>query len=142
MKGRYDAVQLAKKVVSLANDNNMYISNLQLQKVMYYIQGSFMKKFNYKAFDDEIECWPYGPVVKRIWSVFNVFGRNPIRRCQSDLKLSENEQQEILRILKSKLRMNVWDLVDQTHEELPWSRANKMGMTCLRDCDMEEFFCK
>lgn len=142
MKGRYDAVQLAKKVVALANDNDMYITNLQLQKVMYYIQGEFMKKFNYKAFADPIECWPYGPVIKRVWSVYNSFGRKPININDANLCLDVREESCIKRIIKEKLKMNVWDLVDQTHAELPWSHANEMENPFISDSDMEAYFCQ
>ncbi len=142
MKGKYDVVQLAKKVVSIANENNLFITNLQLQKVMYYIQGMFMNKFGMKAFDDSIECWTYGPVVKKVWNVFNQFGRKPIKESNSDLTIQKEEEQVIVNILYDKLRMNVWDLVDETHEEEPWKNANKNKWAQISDKDMERFFCQ
>lgn len=142
MKARYEAVSLAKKIVSLANNNDLYITNLQLQKVLYYVQGTFMNKFKEKAFAEDMECWPYGPVVKKVWSTFNVFGRNPIRNCSSNLQLLQCEENIIIDILLKKLNMNVWDLVDQTHEEIPWKRANESHSIYLKDEDMKEFFCR
>lgn len=32
--GKYSAIELADKIVSIANDNDLTISNLQLQKVL------------------------------------------------------------------------------------------------------------
>ncbi len=142
MDGRYDAVELAAKVISIVHDNGMYITNLQLQKVMYYIQGEFMKKFNYKAFVDPIECWPYGPVIKRVWRVYNSFGRKPINTGGSSLCLDVREESCIKKIIKEKLKMNVWDLVDQTHAELPWKHANEIENPFISDSDMEEYFCR
>lgn len=142
MESKYEAVELANEVVSLANENNMYISNLQLQKIMYYIQGEYMKKFGIKAFGDDIECWPYGPVIKKVWKIFNLFGRKPICDCVSMLKLEKIEKELIIKILKEKLTLNVWDLVDQTHNELPWKNANQNNWAIIRDEDMERFFCQ
>ena len=142
MKSKYDALELSKKVISLAEENGLYISNLQLQKVMYYIQGNFMKEFNKKAFLDNIECWEYGPVIKKIWSTFNVYGSSPIRGINSQLNITEDEKCLIISILKDKLSMNVWRLVDETHDELPWKNANHSGSSILSDADMVEYFCK
>lgn len=142
MKGKYDVVELSKKVISIANENGIYITNLQLQKIMYYIQGNFMKNYGIKAFDEPIECWPYGPVIKRVWRLFNVFGRNPVRYPESSLVITDSEYKLILDILKEKTQLNIWDLVEETHNELPWKKANSQGKTILSDADMKEFFCR
>jgi uncharacterized phage-associated protein len=41
------------------------ISNLQLQKILYYIQKTFLEN-GMVAFDDEIEAWKFGPVVPAV----------------------------------------------------------------------------
>lgn len=144
MKGRYDAVELAKEIVYISKENSLYISNLQLQKVMYYVQGNFIKEFKEKAFDDAIECWPYGPVVRRVWRLFNIFGRKPLNNFASEsvLKLRSEEKNIIIRVLRDKLKMNVWELVDCTHKEFPWKNANENNLEIIKDSDMERFFCQ
>lgn len=140
MLAKYDAIKLSEKVINIAYENHFFICNLQLQKVMYYIQGTFMKCFHKKAFYDDIECWPYGPVVKRVWSKYNVYGRRPIRNVHSSLKITEEEYRLISGILNKKLSKNIWDLVDETHSEFPWLNANKNGRNVISDKDMETFF--
>lgn len=142
MEGKYNALDLAEKIIQISNSNGMYITNLQLQKIMYYTQGQFMKKFGYKAFEEKIECWPYGPVIKRVWAKFTNYGRRPILDIASDLEINNEEEKLISHILDEKLSMNVWDLVDQTHDELPWYEANLTGATYISDSSMEEFFCR
>ena len=114
---KYNALDLAKKIVNIAGDMGFSITSLQLQKVMYYVQGNYMKAFSEKAFEEDILCWDYGPVVESVWRFF------------------------IETILKEKLSMNVWDLVDETHRELPWKRANEYGNDKISIQDMERFFC-
>lgn len=142
MNSCHDAVELAEKVISIVHENGMYITNLQLQKVMYYIQGEYLHKFGCKAFDDPTECWPYGPAIKRIWNVYDTYGRKPINSRESNLSLSIQEEVCIKKVINEKLRINVWDLVDQTHAELPWRSANDKGAAYINEKDMETFFCQ
>lgn len=142
MKAKYDVVELSEKIIELSNSLELSITHLQLQKVLYYVQGEFMKNFGYKAFGDQIECWPYGPVVKRIWDIYNVYGRRPLKSSKASLVIGEQEKKVIVDILLNKLRMNVWDLVDATHDELPWMNANQKNELIISDMDMEKFFCQ
>lgn len=143
MKAKYDVIELADKIVNMSNEMGFYITNLQLQKIMYYVQGGFLRQFGYKAFLEPIECWPYGPAIKKVWRKYNSFGRRPIIvDVPSSLILDEQEESCILDIIKSKLCMNVWALVDQTHEELPWQQANLNNNSVISDADMEAFFCR
>lgn len=142
MKGKYDTVQFAEYIIQLCNESCQYVSNLQLQKILYYVQGEFMKCFGYKAFEDPIECWPYGPVVKKVWKIYSAYGRKPINCHNSTIQLNEKELLCTKRIINAKLRMNVWDLVDETHKELPWRKANEENKTYICDKDMEAFFCQ
>lgn len=142
MIAKYDVMKLAGKVINMSNDNRLFITNLQLQKILYYIQGEFMRQFHYKAFSEPIECWPYGPAIKKVWIKYNSFGRRPIVGVQPSLILDEQEESCILDIINNKLCMNVWTLVDQTHEELPWHNANLNNNSIISDADMEAFFCR
>ena len=49
----YDAVELAKYIVSKCIKDEHPISNLQLQKILYYIQKRFVDEGT-RAFSDEI----------------------------------------------------------------------------------------
>lgn len=139
---KYNALDLAKKIVNIACDMGFSITSLQLQKVMYYVQGNYMKAFSEKAFEEDILCWDYGPVVESVWRFFNRYGRYPIKhKFETSVELTEHEKNLIETILKEKLSMNVWDLVDETHRELPWKRANEYGNDKISIQDMERFFC-
>lgn len=98
--GKYSAIELADKIVSIANDNDLTISNLQLQKVLYYVQGTFMRLYGKKAFNNKIACWPYGPVVREVWHYFNNYGRFPIYNIRSTLSITNDEYSLILNIRK------------------------------------------
>ena len=50
----YKAIDIAKYIINKCTIDQHPISNLQLQKILYYVQKAFLEK-NMVAFDDEIE---------------------------------------------------------------------------------------
>ena len=42
------------------------MSNMKLQKMLYYQQGFHLAYFGTPLFDEEIEAWMYGPVVPSV----------------------------------------------------------------------------
>lgn len=103
---KYNALDLAKKIVNIAGDMGFSITSLQLQKVMYYVQGNYMKAFSEKAFEEDILCWDYGPVVESVWRFFNRYGRYPIKhKFETSVELTEHEKNLIETILKEKTHL-------------------------------------
>ena len=46
------------------------ISNLKMQKLLYYAQGHFSALYDEPLFEERIEAWRYGPVVKNVYDRF------------------------------------------------------------------------
>ena len=53
-------LELSKYIVMKCIKDNHPISNLQLQKILYYIQREFLQKLGMLAFSESIEAWPFG----------------------------------------------------------------------------------
>ena len=70
---KMDVKELAIGIISYCNNNNIRISNLKLQKILYYIQGYAIKETHEPAFDAEIHNWQYGPVVEEVYFEYNQF---------------------------------------------------------------------
>lgn len=54
------------------------IDQMKLQKLLYYAQAWHLAIKGQPLFDDDIEAWPWGPVVRSIYGRTKVFGRLPI----------------------------------------------------------------
>ena len=61
----YTAINLSKYIVFKCIEDGHPISNLQLQKILYYIQKDFLCRDDL-AFSDDIEAWQFGPVVPNV----------------------------------------------------------------------------
>ena len=80
------AIECAAFLVSHACENNKLISNLQLQKMLFFAQVDYMKKHDWnKLFDDEIHAWQYGPVIPYVYNAYSRYGGSPILRPEFSL---------------------------------------------------------
>lgn len=141
MRAKYDALSIANEIILIAKENYKHITNLQLQKILYYVQGNFMRLFGYKAFDEKILCWDYGPVVEDVWHKYNIYGRSPLSPDANKHICSKQEIHLITDVVNEKLNLNVWKMVDDTHNEYPWKNANDNNKAVISDEDMEKQFC-
>lgn len=113
----YSAIDLSKYIINKCSCDKKPISNLQLQKILYYIQREFLKKDS-QAFPDSIEAWQFGPVVPNSYYNFCGFGSMPISiDYDSTILLDSNDAIIIDAIIETKRLLNPWDLVDDTHKD-------------------------
>ena len=74
----YSAMQIAKYTINKCTTEGHPISNLQLQKILYYIQRELLQS-GIDGFEDEIQAWQFGPVVPEVYRQYCGFGAIPIR---------------------------------------------------------------
>lgn len=126
-----EAIVLAKYIVSKCMTDGKPISNLRLQKTMYYIQKDFIKRGN-EAFMDDIEAWQFGPVVPNVYYRFSGYGSMPITAIYEDSIVgcySTSDINTIDTIIESKRELDPWDMVEETHKANgAWDRVFKNGL--------------
>ncbi|MGN0382542.1 MAG: Panacea domain-containing protein [Suilimivivens sp.] len=123
----YSAVELSKYIVTKCIRDGHPISNLQLQKILYYVQKAYLD-INSRAFFDEIEAWQFGPVVPSAYYRFSGFGAMPITLSYSGVSINPSDQQIIDPIVVEKRSMNPWDMVEDTHKPNgAWSQVYRNG---------------
>lgn len=139
----YTALEVAKYIINKCIELNRPISNLQLQKILYYVQGEYMKKNNGQAlFNDDIEAWQYGPVVPNVYYKFNIFSSGKIDTQQTmNEPIRKDDYKDIDSIIECKSKLSPWELVKSTHSELPWKKNYELGKNCLISKeDLKTFF--
>ena len=58
----YRASDIARYIIERCKETNRTISNLKLQKILYFVQAEFLVSTNHACFSDPIEAWDFGPV--------------------------------------------------------------------------------
>ncbi|MBE6598558.1 MAG: DUF4065 domain-containing protein [Ruminococcaceae bacterium] len=117
-----DSIWLANYVISLFEDRDAPITNLKLQKVLYYIQGYFYRWFGKPAFLDDIYHWQYGPVVPVVYYAYNDNGSDSLesRLILPGCEIEDREKELISAIVKKCSGISTSRLVSMTHSETPW----------------------
>lgn len=124
------------------------ISNLKMHKLLYYAQGHYLAIFDEVLFDDDIEAWKYGPVVKNVYDRFKVYGNLAIDFKELDNfkhELYTERHLDILPFVFNKYNIQAKELVNMTHSEKPWRTyydkhtTNLIPVDVIRDFFKEEF---
>ena len=134
------AHEVAKYLVSLVDeDAGDSISNLKLQKLLYYAQGGFLAVHDKPLFPEAIKAWEHGPVVPQEYHAFKEFGGGPIPVEQVDLTRYSPEVREVLDEVNSVYgQFTASKLRAMTHSEPPW-RDTPLNEVITLD-KMKDFF--
>lgn len=123
----FKALDLAKYIITKCSEDGKPISNLQLQKILFYIQKEYLVQTGMPAFLDRIEAWQYGPVVPVVYSRFCGYGARPIQTKFFDISI--NDTTIIDKVLIEKRSMDPWKLVAETHRENgAWAKVFNAGL--------------
>ncbi|MBO3420196.1 Panacea domain-containing protein [Clostridium perfringens] len=139
----YEAIEIAKYIINKCIEYNRPVSNLQLQKILYYVQGEYIKITGGDIlFNDKIEAWTYGPVVPSVYYEFNCFSSSDINLIY-DVKDIEFRIREIIDpIIEEKSLLSAWKLVENTHNEIPWKTSYEEGRNnTIEIATMQKYFC-
>lgn len=141
MNGRYCVDDVARYIINYCNDSEYIISNLKLQKILYFVQAKFLTEMTYPCFSEEIEAWNFGPVVPQIYSEYKKFGSGNIPKIMTYYKYSEDDyfsaekckytpdvigqddQPLIESMVDSCNNYSASQLVSITHKQAPWIKA-------------------
>ena len=123
----YKAMELSTYIVSKCIKEDCPSSNVQLQKILYYIQKAFLNRGD-RAFSDNIEAWQFGPVVPNVYDHYCGYGAMPISFSSIKYDVAKEDKQLIDSIVESKRVLAPWDLVEETHKKGgAWDKTYKNG---------------
>lgn len=131
--------QIADYLLAKADDDaGDLISNLKLQKLLYYSQGFHLALTDQPLFSEPIVSWTHGPVVTSIYHEFKDCGQGGIPR-PSEVPVFDEDTAELLdEVYKVYGQYSAWKLRNLTHDEPPWKEA-RSGEALSLD-RMREYF--
>lgn len=140
------AMDVAKYLIHLRDndeDQGQYfsLSNLKLQKLLYYCQGGHYLWDDERLIDDAFfEAWDYGPVIAEVYKSFKRFGQSDLYTDESYDNLSEDERDTIEAVWEQLKTNHAFDLVKSTHEETPWLEARNNNRVFIPNPAIRDFF--
>lgn len=140
----YKAIDIANKLLKYAADSpeGEYMSNMKLQKMLYYQQGFHLAYFDTPLFDEELEAWMYGPVVPCVYDTFQSYGSRGIEPSGKGVTLEKEEEALFAEVCRIYGAYSATGLMNMTHSEKPWkSTPTGMGNVISKSV-MKMFFKK
>lgn len=137
----YSALEVARFVIEYCRKNGLLMSNLKLQKVLYFIQAEFLVRNGEPCFFERIEAWPFGPVVSNVYHEYKTFGSSNIYSNLSNFyDIAEEDRNIIKDIVKACNRFSATQLVELTHNQAPWKNAYNNGNRIITNDSILEYF--
>jgi len=107
------------------------ISNLKLQKLVYYAQGFTLAILDAPLFEEPIEAWEHGPVVRPLYDRYRIHEACAIPAedpHSADGCFSAQELEVLEEVYQVFGQFSAWKLRNLTHEEAPWLETPQNGV--------------
>lgn len=122
MSARGVAEYFLAKVDEDAGDG---LSNLKVQKLVYYAQAYYLALHRRPLFSERIEAWAHGPVIPDLYHEFKRFGAGSIACSDTDYPddINKDDSEYLDEVYNVFGQYSAWKLRDMTHAEPPWKDA-------------------
>lgn len=90
MMKMYDVLDICRYIINCSYKNLDGISNLKLQKILYFVQIQFLREYNKLCFIDNIEAWDFGPVIPKAYKEYSIYGDLPIQYINTYIEYTPN----------------------------------------------------
>jgi uncharacterized phage-associated protein len=118
----YNVFDIATKILyrGANSEGGELISNLKLQKLLYYMQGFHLVIFDTPLFEEEIEAWQYGPVVPEVYHKYKIYGNTGLVPEGHLISLNQKEERLFDEVFSVYGEYSAIGLMNLTHNEKPW----------------------
>lgn len=126
----YKAMEIANYVLGYyVIEKDDFISNLKLQKVLYFLQANHLVETGNPLFEDEIEAWDFGPVIVEVYNRYKMYGASSIPFDFIDR--NHDYKKHVLRkdmaimndLLDELISISSTSLLETIHNQKPWEEG-------------------
>jgi uncharacterized phage-associated protein len=114
------ASEIADYFIYVANETGSYLSNLKLQKLLYYAQAWHLALYDVPLFEEDFEAWIHGPVIPFLYEQYQTYGWQPLLKEVQKPQFSEELQNFLEEVTDEYFILDALELEMMTHREAPW----------------------
>lgn len=139
----YSALDVSKYIIKRCNEKGSTVSNLKLQKILYFVQAEFLVSTGKACFPEEIEAWDFGPVVPEVYHRYKMYGSANIpymgRGCS--VRFLPKDKELMDGIIDECSKYSASALVEITHSQDPWRKAYRPYMgNVIKKQSIKQYF--
>lgn len=138
----YDALIIARYIIDRCNDKRYAISNLKLQKILYFVQAEFLVVMNVPCFRENIEAWDSGPVVPVVYQKYKVYGGGNIPSVKpTHLSGINGDAQKLIHgVVDECSKYSASKLTEIVHHQSPWKNAYQRRDNTISNTVIKKYF--
>jgi uncharacterized phage-associated protein len=142
----YPVEEIVEYVRYRTEETENMISNLKLQKVLYFLQAEFLIRFGYPCFMEAIEAWNFGPVVPSVYIEYQVYGAASIPyhhfKKGKYFPFSKEERKTMDKVIKLLEPYQAYQLTEITMQQTPWTDAYWRQNKTITNESLLQYFAK
>jgi uncharacterized phage-associated protein len=127
----YPALEIAKCIIKIANDQivdedpetgrkiSEGVTNMKLQKLLYFAQAAHLAVYGEPLFNDEIQAWKFGPVVPNVYRFYKVKG-DQLLRNEDDFYCDPQLEGFLKDVWKIFGKYSAYELANISHKHDPY----------------------
>lgn len=122
----YNALDVARYIMAYEKEQGRPISNLRLQKLLYFVQAQFVVFKGIPCFSTRMEAWDFGPVVPVVYREYRIYGGAtiPVSFRSADINTITDEDKSLIDLMLDHCgTISTTELVSISHKQDPWKAA-------------------
>lgn len=142
------AHDVAKYIIADFHEAEDLITNMKVQKLLYYVQGWHLGLYKSPVFKEELQAWVHGPVQYEVYNQYREYRWNPISHEVEKPDFEQSLVRHIDQVLATYGGETAYMLELMSHQEDPWMEARN-GLSADSPCNtvisnktMNRFFSK
>ncbi|MDO8431954.1 MAG: DUF4065 domain-containing protein [Candidatus Binatus sp.] len=140
----YPASLIAKYILTFSDPDNAgeLVTNMKLQKLLYYAQGFSLAINERSIFNEPIEAWVHGPVVPKVYREYSHYGAAgiPVPEDYDSSQISPADRDLLDEVWSVYGQYSAWKLRNMTHEETPWKQGRTRSDRLITEDSLMDFF--
>lgn len=122
-----NVMDVANFLIYLMPEEENELTNLKLNKLMYFAQGHSLQRNNIPLFHEDIQAWKHGPVIPQVYHNFKAYKNAPITRLCGEFdisKFNDDEKELLVDVAREYGQYTGKTLRSMTHKAgTPWSQV-------------------
>ena len=130
MGAQHTALAVADKIIRLSLHNETLITPMQAQKLTYFCHAWMLGTGNGSLFQDPVESWQYGPVIRSVYHALKRYGGDPVQEhlLTEPAEFGQVEESIIEAVWRLYGEIDGLRLSSITHAEgTPWHQTYSRG---------------
>lgn len=133
------SIDLSAYIIDYALNKKTPISNLQLQKLLYFINGECFRETGDFIIEENFYAYPLGPVNKKAYKIYKAYGAEEIcSRTNIELDLPIEDKKILDAAIDKYINLTAFELVNKSHKPGgAWAQTRKKnGMYSVIDTSL------